>query len=263
VEGERGLLTTERGRDPRNLDILAFGGAGPIHAAELARQLGVKRVLIPPLPGVFSSFGLLLADLRFDFLRSVMRRSVEVDDVALASEFADLAADAQRYVEDLDLTLNDAELEWALDMRYEGQSSDLSVVVPPDTSAAAVFEAFAAEHEATYGHRATGEVVLVVNCRLRVLLRGRGNGDDYRSMVDRIARTGSGAASVGRSRKVYFGEAHGWLETPLIDRAELSASPRRGPAIVTEHDTTVVVPPEFSAAKDEMFNIVLTREEGS
>src|SRR5690606_37368231 len=80
-------VTTERGRDPRTMEVLAFGGAGPVQAAEVLRQLGARRVVVPPLTGVFSSFGLLLADLTFDFQRSLVRPSAKMTDEELASAF--------------------------------------------------------------------------------------------------------------------------------------------------------------------------------
>jgi N-methylhydantoinase A len=247
-------VTTERGRDPRRMEILTFGGAGPVQAAEVLRQLGAQRVVVPPLPGVFSSFGLLLADLSFDFQRSLMRSSSNLGDDDLAREFAELRDDAAAQLAAMNVDLADLDAQWGLDMRYEGQSSELQVHVAEGAGVAETVEAFAREHEETYGHRSDGELVDVVTIRFRA--RRIGGQASYAELVKLIGqRRVSLGTSSPQSRTAFF-EGSGY-ETSILYREDLGPTKMEGPLIVREYDSTVVVPPGMSARLDGLDDIII------
>jgi N-methylhydantoinase A len=248
-------VTTERGRDPRTMDILAFGGAGPAQAAEALRQLRSRRVIVPPLTGVFSSFGLLLADLRFDFQAPCMRTSAQLGDAELHERFAEMRARAEAALTPLGVRLGDLETEWGADMRYAGQSSELGVGAPPGATVAEVVEAFEREHERTYGHTSPGEVAVLVTLRFRA--RRTGDRTSYRRLVEMIRR-GRPPGLGGGSERVYFAGRH--CDTRVVVRADLAAEPAPGPLVVREYDSTIVVPPGFSAALDDLDNVIIERE---
>jgi len=243
-------VTSERGRDPRPLPIVAFGGAGGLHAAELAHQLGVRRVIVPLCPGVFSSLGLLLADTRLDLAIPLelgegdwadgLREAVELLERRSAEQWAGLG-------------FGDEEVhsEWICELRYRGQSEELAIVHDLPAPRPDLEEAFAREHQATYGHRGTGQVVLAgIRLRARLAREATTYADVAATLAGELAPTPS------RERPVYFGS--GWIDTPIIARGDLVAGEfTDGPLIVAEYDSTIVVPPGCRATRDELSNISL------
>lgn len=246
-------VSTERGRDPRGYTLVAFGGNGPLFAAMMAQAIGMKRILVPPSPGVFSAFGLLYADVEHHYSRTFRGLVRSLDLAGLQEAWGSMEREAR------DQLAADGHPAAAIrvirraGLHYQGQTFDLEVAVPdgPIDAAllAAVEEAFHAEHERTYGHRAGAEepVELV---GIQVIGRAVVEGE-------RVAAVQPKAAAIAGSRSCYFGADHGWLETVVIGRAAL-AEPRRGPCIVEEYDATCVVPPGASAALDGHGNIIVT-----
>jgi len=246
-------VSTERGRDPRGSTLVAFGGNGPLFAAMMAQAIGMKRILVPPSPGVFSAFGLLYADVEHHYSRTFRGLARSLDLAGLQEAWGTMEREAR------DQLAADGHAAAAIrvirraGLHYQGQTFDLEVAVPdgPIDAAllAAVEEAFHAEHERTYGHRAGAEepVELV---GIQVIGRAVVEGE-------RVAAVQPKAAPVAGSRSCYFGAEHGWLETAVVGRAAL-AEPRRGPCIVEEYDATCVVPPGASAALDAHGNIIVT-----
>ncbi|WP_205697536.1 hydantoinase/oxoprolinase family protein [Conexibacter sp. SYSU D00693] len=159
------VMTVQRGVDPRGFALLAFGGAGPLHAAHVAQELGVRRVLVPAASGVLSALGLAAADRRADAQRTVLLRGEALDDAALRAALEDVGAQARAQLGD-----EHAALTTTWEVRYAGQSHELAVRCGPD--AAEVREAFAAEHEARYGYRDDDGEVEVVTVRVRAALPG-------------------------------------------------------------------------------------------
>jgi N-methylhydantoinase A len=245
-------VTTERGRDPRTLTMAAFGGAGPVHAAELARQLGLPKVIVPPLPGVFSSLGLLLADMRFDFVRPVMRRSDDLTAADLKEFYSQLETRATRDIAKEGIEPSGAKREWVAELRYDGQSSELTIASDPSQSVEDLVAAFGAEHERAYGHSSKDEVVVFTSLHLR--LRSPSSRLSYADVAAMAAARGGGGEK--GERRVYFGRERGWLATPIVHRADLAPG-ASGPLVVAEYDTNVVVPPGFSATLDEYQDIIL------
>jgi N-methylhydantoinase A len=249
-------VSSERGRDPREYALFAFGGNGPVFAAGMARQLEMRRIVIPPAPGLFSSFGLLFADVEHHYVRTWRRLARQVDPAALGEVLARMEAEARTQLAAEGFSGDAVRLKRSADCRYEGQSFELTVPVlggPVDAATiTALAEAFGREHERTYGHRAgPDEPVEIVS--LRVV--GQGVPDRPRVPARlRLDRTGPGRD--GGTRRVYFGTTLGWRETPIIDRPDL-ATPRSGPCIVEEYDATAIVPPGARASLDAHGNIVI------
>jgi N-methylhydantoinase A len=249
-------VSTERGRDPRRCVLVAFGGNGPVHAAEVARQLGIADVIVPPWPGLFSAFGLLAAETRHEIAQARRMRLAGLAPVDLAAGFADLERSARATLREEGHAERRIEIDRFLDLRYRGQSSELRIAVPDleslteVTTIAAIFED---EHERTYGYRDSPDRVEVVSFRV----------------VARVAvqlpapLVEPRRASAPARRAAYFGAEHGTLETPVLDRGDLDQTLRPGPLIVEEYDATTIVPPDWSARLDEHANIRLAFTPGA
>jgi N-methylhydantoinase A len=248
-------VSSERGRDPREYVLFAFGGNGPLFAAGMAGALEIRKIVVPPAPGLFSSFGLLYSDVEHHYVRSYPRRLDQLDLPALNEVWSRLEAEALAQLDREGFTGAAIRLRRAADLRYHGQSFELTVPVPAGPldapSMAALAEAFGREHERTYGHRASADEPVDV-----VTLRLVAHGIPERPRVPDRIRIDRGGAGAYPPRRVYFGPAAGWLETPVRGRADLGRL-TRGPCIVEEYDATCVVPPGATAALDAHGNIVI------
>ncbi|MBV9249195.1 MAG: hydantoinase/oxoprolinase family protein [Acetobacteraceae bacterium] len=245
-------VSVERGRDPRQFTLLAFGGNGPLFATSIAAELGIARVIVPPMPGLFSAFGLLVADTEHHATRSLRVRVDEADAAQLASVVASLTeAGVERLSRD-GFSPERQTFRRAVFARYAGQSSEIEVALPEGDAATLLARLpvlFHAAHERTYGFRAPDdEPVELVG--VSVIARGI---PEQPRLPDRLPPA---AAPVPQCRLAWFPES-GWLETPVLDRASLSASARSGPLIIQEYDATCLVPRGWSAALDGFGNVVL------
>ena len=249
-------VSSERGRDPRRFTMVAFGGGGPIHAAGLAEMLGIGRVVVPPSPGAFSAFGLLFADVEHHFVQTHFRRfsGLDLDEAnailrGLKEQGADLLSREGFHP-------SRQQTETQVDVKYAGQTSELTVRMDDDSfspgSLDRLGEAYAAEHEKTYGYRVDEPMQLV---SVRVVARGVSDGDRVPGRID-VGRRPAGLRD--GQRLLYFGPGTGWVETPVIDRLDLDGAASAGPLVVEEYDSTVVVPPRWRAELDPLKNIVLT-----
>ena len=233
---------------------MAFGGNGPVFGAAMAQALDIRRVVVPQAPGLFSSFGLLTADVEHHISRTFRELLRGIDMAALNERWDALAEDARQRLAADGYGGEAGQIERHASLHYQGQTYELTVPVPDgaldDAALAALEEAFHAEHERTYGHRAGAEepVELVT---LRVLGRGRRPA----APPPRIEH-GAGTGEAQTTRRAYFGPEHGWREAAVIGRADL-AERREGPLIVEEYDATCVVPPGVSAALNDAGCIVL------
>jgi N-methylhydantoinase A len=246
-------ITVERGHDPREFTLVAFGGAGPLHAAELADLLGIHTVLVPPHPGITSAAGLLTSDLRYDTMRTVFMAEAALDAPALDAQLDALADELTGRLAADGVPVEKVEVARALDCRYAGQGYELRVPVNggvgPDT-----LEAFHRAHEREYGH-AFGDPIEIVN--LRVTATGR------RAKLSRVA------VSTGTLDEAVLGEADGvWrvdgelgtLPTRHLDRDRLPLDePIDGPAIVFQRDTTTAVPPGWTVTATPAGPLILAR----
>ena len=232
-------VSTERGRDPRDFALMAFGGNGPVHAATIARLLEIRRILVPPVPGVFSALGMLFPDVEHHYVRTFKRPLAGLDAAALEEAFAALEREGAQALAADGFAPAARRLERAIDLRYAGANSELTVAWPGATGdlAGALRAAFAALHEAQYGYASAEEGVETMN--LRVVARGVPDRPRVPARVALPVEPGPAR----RARRVHFGPGHGTVETPVCTRMELGAEWRAGPLLVEEFDSTTVVPP--------------------
>jgi N-methylhydantoinase A len=255
-------VSLERGRDPREFTLMAFGGAGPIHAAALARTFRIGRVIVPRSPGLFSALGLLAADVRRDFVSSVRRRRAAVEEVAAMLD--GLAVEAEEALAGDGGHPTGARVERFLDLRYEGQSFELTIPLAAGPLTADAFRAarrrFDEEHERTYGHRVPDQEVEVVNVRLRATAADAGRVEALlRSLEGEEGEGGRGVAH----REAHFGPDNGSARAPVVGRWAVGPDPAPGPLLVEEMDSTTVVPPDWTVRRDGHGNLVLEREAGA
>ena len=223
-------VTVERGHDPREFGLVAFGGAGPMHAVAIADALDVERVVVPRASGVLSAYGLLAADETRDAVRTRQGPLAEADSEAVDALYGDLADGLLSEVSDPEA----ARLEYAADCRYAGQSFELTVDVERPFDPAAVGERFAAAHESAYGYRAD-EPVELVNCRAMGTVPRSAPALGADAPDDPGPRT---------TREAVF--PAGTRETPVYDRDRFPVDePVEGPVVVEGSESTVVVPPAW------------------
>jgi N-methylhydantoinase A len=245
-------VTSERGRDPRDFVIVAFGGAGPALAVEMAREFGIDRVIVPIGPGVFSTLGLLVADVQEQDVVS-HRNRLSIDAGEVDSTFAEMERRLVERMSGHGYPPESVSLSRFADIRYAGQSYELRVRLSPGPYAegevAAIRERFEHEHEKTYGHRgAAGQLIEIVNLRVKAV-RPRKAWNPFKGRI-----SGSGGAT---GRRAYFGSRFGYVETPVITRSDLGPASVDGPLIIEDMDGTTVVPPASRARRDEWGNIVI------
>lgn len=251
------VISVQRGHDPRDYSLVAFGGAGPLHAARLARELEMTRVIVPLTPGILCATGLLLTDLRADFAGSLMRQLDAGAAGPLERAFAALERQAEAWFRDERIDPADRALARSIDVRYLGQNYEIAVQVPDGPIGPATLETvaarFAAEHERLYGFSAEGEPVQLVTCRAGAT--GRVRKAAFRPQPD--AGPDPSPALAGR-RQVWMPEYGDFVDCPVYDRARLEAGNRiAGPAIVEQMDTTTVVLPGMTATVEPYLNLIL------
>jgi N-methylhydantoinase A len=251
-------VSSERGRDPRDYALVGFGGNGPLFACVMAQALTIGQVLIPPAAGVFSSFGLLYSDVAYHFTRTRKALLSEIEPAELDAILRGLEADVTARLLEDGFPAAAIEITRSAMLHYQGQSFELEVPIGAgvlDRSALeGLDEAYGVEHERTYGHRAgADEPVELVT--LKVI--GRGVPATPRAAFAANAKLPGGVQIVEPVRRAYFGPAQGWLDTAVVNRADLAA-PHQGPCIVEEYDSTCVIPPGCTASLDRFGNIAIT-----
>jgi N-methylhydantoinase A len=242
------LISVQRGYDPRDFVLVGFGGAGPVHANAIARDAEMPTLLIPRSPGIFSATGLLTTDLKRDAAVTIMRRLDEVDDAEVEAVFSELERAGREELRLEGLTDDRIEFLRQIDLRYVGQSYELTV-----PAGDGLVERFHAEHDRVYGFAAPTEPVELVSLRL--------------GSVGRIAKPprrtlDSGAAPAPKERRdVYFAETDGYVDCPIYDRYGLPGGVTfPGPAVIEEFDSTTVVHPGFKVSVDDTGNLIIEKE---
>jgi len=248
------LISIRRGYDPREFALVAFGGAGPVHAVAVAQDLGIPTVIVPHWPGITSALGCLLLDVRHDLSRTFLLSASEAEAATLEREFARMEAEAREHLRAEGVPEERMELQRQLDMRYVGQWRSLTVAAPRPLAGSfqAALDAFHREHQREYAYSRPEQPVEVYG------LRVTGVGRVDKPELPRYTRNGNLDGAVKGARPVYFEEAGGFTPTTVYDRDALAPGASfRGPAVVEQMDSTVVVPPGVRATVDDYRNIIL------
>jgi N-methylhydantoinase A len=249
-------VSSERGRDPRQYAMVPFGGNGPLFAAGMARELQMKHIVVPPSPGLFSSFGLPYADIEHHYSRTVQRVIRDMDPSLLTEAWNTLENQAREQLRIDGFSQTQMRFQRAANMHYKGQIFELTVPAPNGSfdaeKIAQLEDLFGQEHERTYGHRAgPEEPVELVNAQLI----GMGIPDQSR-IPEKVTVERRGPQGALPNRQAYFGRDIGWIDTPVLHRSDLAKS-MSGPLIIEEYDATCLVPPNAKASLDEFGNILI------
>ena len=251
----------ERGYDPRQFTMVPFGGAGPMHCCELAHEMGIPRVLVPARPGILSALGVAIADIVKDYSRTVMMRGDDINRVQLDEEFHGMEGLAREELEKEGLPMDLMVPQRFLDVRYVGQSFELTIDYPSPTRRIdtarmrrSIADSFYRAHLQRFGYADRGEAVEIVNLRLKLGLEM----DKPQIVAVQAAGSGSTPALIGEVQVVFSG---GPVTTRLYDRENLRTGDQiSGPAIVLQMDTTVVITPGWTGTTDDYGNLVLETE---
>jgi len=240
------VISVERGYDPREFTLFSFGGAGGLHAADLARHLNIPKVLIPKNPGIFSALGMLMADVVKDYSQTVMLRAGDTDAATLQKYFRPLEKRGNADLASEGITKEHMIFEPLLDMRYEGQSYEIITPFVAD-----FIKAFHARHEKMYGYR-NDKPIQIVNVRLRA--RGTPGKPVFEKM-EPSHETPPDAALLGKRQIIFEGQT---MEALVLKREDLLCGNHiPGPAVIVEYSSTAIVPPFAAARVDEFGNIIM------
>lgn len=247
------LISTRRGYDPREFALVAFGGAGALHAAFVARELSIPKVVVPLHPGVNSAFGCLLGDITHDFARMYQKTISDVDAVEIKSIYADMIKEGKELLRRAGIEDKDIKIEQMASMRYEGQWR--SLVVPIDSDDMDLKQAeveFHKLHKQEFSYERNDINVEVYQLSIKII--GLVKSPDLRSYPVQY----DWQAKPVSHRDVWF-EDEGWLSTPIYDRADLvSGAKFDGPAIIEQLDATTVVPPWTQVEVEPRLNMVIS-----
>ena len=252
-------VSVQRGHDPRDFLLVAFGGAGPVHANRLAAELEIPTVLVPPSPGTTSAMGLLVTDIKHDYSVALIQRVDRLDFQVASESFQRMSADGEAALSREGMAPNEMGFLHQADMRYVGQSYELTVPLSDGELApaglAGIVDRFHMEHERAYGFRADGEPVEFVALRLSAV------GSISRPRTREISSRGRELATAFKTiRSVYFAESEGFADCRVYDRYKLPPDAEiRGPAIVEEVDSTTVIHPGYRALVDRSGNLLLSQ----
>ena len=251
------VISVEGGHDPREFALVAFGGAGPMHAAAVAKELNIPKVIAPFAPGILSAYGCLVADVQMDYARTYIKSLSDLDLETANQLFADMETEGRDLMKKERVRPENISLMRSADMKYAGQAYELSVPLPEGDIDQKMVELLAERfheiHEKAYGYAIKSEPIEVVNLRLTAVGRLA-----QKSMVQKAvqgARTG-GLETVRRQREVFFADT--WQQTSVFTREDLCAGDEfPGPAIIEGRDSTVVVAPGQRALVDDYNNIII------
>ena len=248
-------ISIRRGYDPREFALVVFGGAGPLHGVELARELDIHEVIVPPNPGITSALGCLLVDLRHDLSKSYFVPFDDVDMPALEAEFSELEADALTRLGEEGVDPPNVELQRALDMRYVGQWRSLTVPVTTPLRAADIVHSFHAAYAREYMFKRDDYRLEVHG----IALRATGLTDKPKLPNHPVSAT---PARASERRPVWYA-TQAAVDTPVYQRTELGCGMRiSGPAVIEQLDSTIVIPPDIIADVDEWLNLRMKITDG-
>jgi N-methylhydantoinase A len=248
-------VSSERGRDPRQFSLHAFGGAGPVHAAGVADGLGMQRIIVPPAPGVFSAFGLLTGDIERHFTRSFNRPwdAEAFDEMFLAIKVLDAEARSGMSVWSGRDNDKDLIMEQFLELQYAGQGSSLSVDLNGNLvdarSVKDIATSFEDMHERTFGHRLPKHPIRATALRLTARIATRVNATEANFIMEN-------PETLVNTRPAYWGPDYGLIDTP-VHYIETIGRGLLGPVLIDGYDTTIVVPPGASVTRQGQGGVVI------
>jgi N-methylhydantoinase A len=261
-------VSSERGRDPREFSLMAFGGNGGVHGVSLAASMDIERVLVPPVAGVFSALGLLFPESQRHLSRTFKRAVADAEQAELIAAFDELELSARRALQRDGYVGTAVRIERRADLRYAGENSELSVLAdkPGDCAIgtdlvtnevallADIAELFHDEHETTYGYQSREEIVELVN--LRIVATGLAAAARVPHQLS-LARVDSLHSK--RLRRMYFGADIGWVEARIYSRSGLADEGVSGPVVIEDYDSTTIVPPGYRCRRGEWDLLVITK----
>jgi N-methylhydantoinase A len=252
------LISVERGYDPRDFALVAGGGAGPLHAVDIARDLRIPQVIVPRTPGVTSALGILQVDLRHDILAPVLGQVKHIDLADLARKFEGLQAEAMHILESESIPEDRRVVELSVDVRYYGQTPYMNIRLESIPQSREDLDALVADYrrryETEFGYVLPEDVATVEIVNARVAAIGMTDDVELPTSDD----TGDAAGALKSTRPVYFDEVGDFTDTPIYDRELLAAGARiDGPAVIEQTDTTVLIPPGAQGRVDRRLNIVI------
>ncbi|MDG6926541.1 MAG: hydantoinase/oxoprolinase family protein [Nitrososphaerota archaeon] len=252
------LVSVERGYDPREFSLVAFGGAGPMHVNALAKELGIPKVIIPHNPGLTSALGLLVTDVKHEFVQTYVHQTSTIDIDRLNKIYEDFRNNAMKLLSSEGVRDEDVSFVRSLDMRYLGQSYELLVEIPDGevkpTDIRKIEERFFAIHERTYGHAVRTEPTQVVSVRLV------GIGSIPKPRINALPRGNESPIDASKgTRNVYFSEASSYLSAGVFERTSLKwGNVVKGPAVIEDKDATTIVHPGYRVEVEKYGYLVMT-----
>lgn len=251
------IVSVQRGHDPRDFVLAAFGGAGPLHATALADELGIAEIVCPPIPGAFSALGLIGTDLKRDYVRTLYTTTATADPAVVEAAFVALEREGVAMLERAGVTPAQRRFERSVDARYARQSYELVVPVPPRAFDAAaldeIAEGFHDRHRSTYGHDNRSEPVQIVSLRVAAI-------GAIPPLMIRDKPPPSARDAIKARRPVWFRES-GALEATIYDRSRLPVDwHASGPVVIESLESTILVPPGWQAKMNQDGFVLLTRQ---
>jgi N-methylhydantoinase A len=256
VKGMAGS-SIEKGFDPREFTLVAFGGAGPLHACELAKEIGMRKVVIPLYPGALSAFGLVTSDIRHDYVQTIAKSAASADPGTMRRAYAMMEEKAKAQLLEEKVPDDVIDIQWTADLRYAGQAYELNVRLPRKSQLTrrdieATVARFHSLHQKVYAYSSTDEPVDIINVRLIAIGQVPEVKLPRRTRADASPR----AARKG-TRPVYF-EKRGFIQVPVYERDLLqSGNLLKGPCVIEEIISSTVVIPGATAKVDPWGNVII------
>lgn len=249
MAGRTRLLSIERGYDPREFALVIFGGAGPLHGAAITREVGIKTMIVPPAPGVLCAMGCVVADLRYDVSRTIARATNDLQQAELAAALREQEAEGREKLEKSGVAVKHSLVRHFAEMAYAGQIHSLRVPIEEDWDTARIDEAFADAYRSEFGNTLGDIPTTIVSLRTVV------EGQREREKRNRAAPSAQPAPEPASRRQVHFGK---WWDTPIYHRETLHpGTVVKGPAIVEQADTTIIIEPGMTGRIDAYENILV------
>ena len=249
MAGRIRLMSIERGLDPRDFALVAFGGAGPLHGGALIREVGVSTMLVPMYPGVLCALGCVYADLRYDLSQTVEKRIDRLEPGELGAIITRQRNQGHKQLDESQVPIDKSTITHAADMAYAGQIHSLRVTIERDWDAPRLEQAFVDAYREKFGNTLSGMAIVIVNLRTIVV------GTRASSALPRSAAAATEALTPSSRRPVHFG---GWHDTPVYARSAFAPGMTLdGPAIIEQSDTTIVVEPDMTLTVDTQGNLLV------